>query len=123
MEEQKSDNFVLKKRIQTFKTAKGALIGLTDELVVDIVRAWERWPGTGKAFYASLGIKKEQLGFIMRKGKRLFKEGKEKLGPFTPIEAKPPRSSGAPIVLNWDKGKSIRFYQVEQLVEFLKKAA
>lgn len=118
------ENTILKKRLNTFKNAKGALYGLPDDLIIDLVRAWERWPGSAKSFYQSIGIKKQQMGFIIKKGKRLFKEGTEKLGPFTPVEVKSsPDCQKAPMILNWDKKKSISFYQVDHLVEFLKKAA
>lgn len=123
-------NLILKKRLNTFKNAKGALYGLPDDLVIDLVHAWERWPGTAKSFYQSIGIKKQQMGFIIKKGKRLFKEGKEKLGSFTPVPVQntgtpstPGTSGKVPIIVNWDKKKSIRFYQVNHLIEFLKKCA
>jgi len=118
------ENTILKKRLNTFKNAKGALYGLSDDLIIDLVKAWERWPGTAKSFYQSIGIKKQQMGFIIKKGKQLFKDGKEKLGPFIPVEIKPSTDCPkAPMILNLDRKKSIRFYQVDHLVEFLKKAA
>lgn len=127
MKDSNQENAILKKRLNTFKNAKGALYGLPDNLIIDLVRAWERWPGTAKSFYQSIGIKKQQMGFIIKKGKRLFKEGKEKLGPFTPVEPREPSASHSdqkvPIVVKWDKKRTIRFYQVEHLVEFLKKCA
>jgi hypothetical protein len=124
MNDSNQENTILKKRLNTFKNAKGALYGLPDELIIDLVRAWERWPGSAKSFYQGIGIKKQQMGFIIKKGKRLFKEGAEKLGPFIPIEVKPNEDSQkAPMILNWDKKNSISFYQVDHLVEFLKKAA
>lgn len=121
------DNLILKKRLNTCRTSTGRLSQIPDDLIIDIVRAWERWPSTAKSFYTSLGIKKQQMGSIIKKGKRLFKEGKEKLGPFTPIQTEqaptPPADNKVPIILNWDKKKSIRFYQINHLVEFLKKCA
>jgi hypothetical protein len=119
-----NENLILKKRLNTCRTNKGSLVKIPDDLVVDIVRAWERWPGTAKSLYTSLGIQKQQLSNIIRKGKKLFKEGRERLGPFTPVEVKPATDCpNAPIILRWDRKKSIRFYQVDHLVEFLKKAA
>lgn len=121
---QEHENLILKKRLNTFKTGKGSLIGLPDDLVLDVIRTWERWTGTSKSLCQGLGIKDKQLAFIIKKGKRVLKDGKEKLGPFTPVEVKtPPDDQKAPIILMWDKKRSIRFYQVGQLVEFLKQAA
>ena len=127
MSDNNQKNLILKKRLNTFKNAKGSLYGISDDLIIELVQAWERWPDTAKSFYQSIGIKKEQMGFIIKKGKRLFKEGKEKLGPFVPLESNNSHSSlsnqKVPIILNWDKKKTIRFYQVEHLIEFLKKCA
>ena len=121
------ENLILKKRLNTCRTSAGRLSQIPDALVIDIVRAWERWPGTAKSFYSSLGLKKQQMGSIIKKGKRLFKEGKEKLGGFSPIPTQVSTSQQStdkiPIIVNWDKKKSIRFYQVSHLVEFLKKCA
>lgn len=120
-------NLILKKRLNTCRTSTGRLSKIPDDLIIDVVRAWERWPGTGKSFYTALGLTKDQLGPILKKGKRLFKEGKDKLGPFTPIETPgQPASPGGqkvPMIVQWDKKKSIRFYQVNHLIDFLKKCA
>jgi len=126
-EETNATNLILKKRLNTCRSSTGRLSQVPDDLVIDIVRAWERWPGTAKSFYQSIGIKKQQMGSIIKKGKRIFREGKEKLGPFIPVEGQeqpsPPSNKKVPIVLNWDKKKTIRFDEVGQLVEFLKKCA
>ena len=128
--ENNAELIVLKKRLNTFRTGKGALVSLPDDLVLDIIKAWERWTGNSKSLTQNLGIKKEQLAFIIKKGKKLLKEGKKTLGPFTPIEVKSSSSNDlgnfgnkTPIILNWDKKTTIRFYHVNDLVEFLKKSA
>lgn len=124
MKDENSENLILKKRLNTFRSPKGSVVGVPDDLIVDIVRAWERWTGTAKSFYQSIGLKKQQLASLIKKGKRLFKDGKEKLGPFTPLEIKAPTDCNKiPIILNWDKKKTIRFYEVGHLIEFLKKAS
>ena len=126
-ENQDNENLILKKRLNTCRTSKGTLTCVPDELIIDIIRVWEKWPGTAKSLYTSLGLKKQQLSNIITKGKKLLKSGKQALGPFTPVEIKnsTPKEfdNKIPIVLNWDKRKNIRFYQVDHLVEFLKKAA
>lgn len=120
-------NLILKKRLNTCRTSTGRLSQIPDDLIIDIVKSWERWPGTGKSFYTAIGIKKEQMASIIKKGKRLFKEGKDQLGSFTPIETQAPpqgpTSQKVPIIVQWDKKKSIRFYQVSHLVDFLKSCA
>ena len=119
MNDQNSVNLVLRKRLNTCRNANGNLLGIPDELIMDIIKTWEQWPGTGKSFYSSIGIKKEQMANIIKKGKRLFKEG-YKPGTFTSVQVKVPSQTKAPIVLNLDKNKTLRFYQVDQLMEFLK---
>lgn len=119
MNDQNSENLILKKRLNSYRGPKGNLLGLPDELILDIIKTWERWPGTGKSYYSSLGIKKEQMANIIKKGKRLLKDG-HKMTPFTAVEVKAPSMAKAPIVLSLDKNKTLRFYQVDQLMEFLK---
>ena len=120
-------NLILKKRLNTCRSSTGRLSNIPDDLIADIVHAWERWPGTAKSFYSSIGIKKQQMGSIIKKGKRLVREGKEKLGGFVPVQSSQQTMNSSeqkvPISVQWDKRKSIRFYQIEHLVEFLKKSA
>jgi len=52
------DSVVLKKRLSTFRSKTGQLRGISDDLVVDLLRAWESWSGSSKEFYQSLGISK-----------------------------------------------------------------
>ena len=65
--EQNSEHLILKKRLNTCRTSKGNLVKIPNELVIDIMRAWERWTGTAKSFYQSLGLKKQQLANIIKK--------------------------------------------------------
>jgi len=124
IQQQPQENLVLKKRLNTFRNDKGAIRRVPDDLVLDVLRAWEQWPGNAKSFYQSIGLNKQQLSAMIKKGKQLLKDGPEKLGPFTPLEIKPIATcQSGPIVLKWDQKKSIRFYQVDHLVEFLKKVA
>ena len=57
-EHQEQPNFILKKRLSTFKNDKGAIRGVSDELIMDILKTWEQWTGSAKSFYQSLGLKK-----------------------------------------------------------------
>lgn len=126
-EEQSDQSLVLKKRLSICRNSNGRLSQIPDDLIVDILKTWERWPSTAKSFYQGVGIKKEQFACIMKKGKRLFKEGKEKLGPFVPIDiqnsSSTPTEQNAPIILQLENNKTISFYNVGHLVEFLKISA
>jgi len=120
-----TENIVLKKRLSSFRTENGRLTKISDDLLVDILRAWEAWTGTAKEFYVGLGLKKDQLAPMIKKAKKLAKSGAYGSGEFKEIklDSLVGASSGMPIEISWDKGKVIRFSQVEALVDFLKKVA
>jgi hypothetical protein len=123
------DNAILKKRLSTFRSVKGSLARISNDVVMDVHKAWESWEGNTVVFAREIGITSAQLGVIIKKGKRLIKEGVVTESEFKQIQA-PSASSedsldcgkGA-IVMKWEKGKLIRFSAVDQLVDFLKKVA
>ena len=120
------DNTILKKRLSTFRTEKGVLKNVSDELLIDILRAWEGWPGNSKDFYTSIGVSFKQMAKLMGKAKKLHREGRFPESEFKEIrvESSPSAFTGpCSIELSWEQGKVIRFGQVEQLVDFLKKVA
>ncbi len=122
------DFTVLKKRISTFKTSKGTLSRVSDEVIIDLLRSWESWPGTSKEFYQNLGVSKQQLGGLIGKGKQSVKSGIVTEGEFSEIKVETPTSKevvscGDKIVLKWEKGNIIHFAKVDQLIDFLKKVA
>jgi len=122
------DFTVLKKRLSTFKTSKGTLSRVSDEVIIDLLRSWESWPGTSKEFYQNLGVSKQQLGGLIGKGKQLVKSGMVTESEFSEInveasESKEVISCKDKIVLKWEKGNVIHFAQVDQLIDFLKKVA
>lgn len=123
------DHSILRKRLTTFKSSKGNLIKVSDELLFDLIRAWESWTGTSTELAKDLGINVKQLSFIVRKAKKLHREGRFPESEFKEIkinsesgqiiESSP--CSGVEII--WNNGKIIRFSQVDLLVDFLKKVA
>jgi hypothetical protein len=119
------DNVVLRKRLSSFRTKKGSYTRVSDDLLVDILRAWESWAGSSKEFYQSLGVRKGQLAPMIKKGKKLSKKGNYGSGEFKELklESLVGAPSGMPIEISWENGKVIRFSQVEALVDFLKKVA
>lgn len=122
------DNTVLRKRLSTFKSSGGSLIKVSDDLLFDVIRAWEAWAGTSTDLAKELGVNVKQVSFLVRKAKKLQREGKFPESEFKEIkiESSPtPSFSGSPcgIEIAWDNGKIIRFGQVEQLVDFLKRVA
>ncbi len=121
------DNVVLKKKLNTFKSDKGTLYKVSDEVVLEVLRAWEHWPGKVSEFYRDIGLSKMQMVTMIQKAKRLVKNGMAPPDDFKEIKVADlgavdlPPCSG--IELAWDNSKVIRFQQVDQLIDFLKKVA
>lgn len=122
------DMDILKKRLSSYRTPKGRLTRVPDELLVDILLAWEQWTGPGSGFYSALGADHRKMAGLIGRAKKLKREG------FFPEEVfkeiKISEAGGSPssgpcqgIEIAWDNGKVIRFNQVDLLVEFLKKVA
>ncbi len=48
------ENGVLKKRLNTYKSGRGVLRKVDDEVVMEVLRAWENWPGSAADLYREL---------------------------------------------------------------------
>lgn len=120
---------ILKKKVSSFRTEGGRITKVSDELVMEILHAWEQWSGPASGFYSTIGVNHRKLAKIIGKGKRLKREGhfpvedfKEiNIGTEFSVPAQTSPCSG--IEMSWDNGKLIRFQQVDQLIDFLKKVA
>lgn len=118
---------VLKKKISTFRGEGGKVRITDDQLYMEILRAWEQWKGSSKDFFRTIGVSKSGLAAIIGKAKRMRREGHFPAEEFKEIRVAEVGSaavapcSGVEII--WDNGKLIRFSQVEQLIDFLKKVA
>lgn len=117
---------VIKKRLNTFKTSKGTLTRVSDDVVMEVLRGWESWSGKAVDFYREIGISKQQLWVLIKKGKSLVKSGRVAESEFKEISV--PMTGGVSagfdgvgMELKLDGNRSIRFGQVEQLVDFLKR--
>jgi hypothetical protein len=121
------DNAILKKRLNTFKSSKGTLRRVSDEVVLEVLRAWENWSGKSVELYRELGLSKMQMATMIQKAKRLVKSGVIVENEFKELSSDIQASQntqnlGRGIELLWGD-KVIRFYEVEHLIDFLKKAA
>lgn len=120
---------VLKKRLNTFKSSNGTLRNISDEVIIDVLRAWEHWSGSSADLYRDLGLSKMQLVTILKKAKRLVKSGVVTESEFREVNIEgiiPPPSEKGPcskIEVIWSDNRIIRFDEVEQLIDFLKKVA
>lgn len=120
------DNSVLKKRLNTYKTSKGTLKNVGDDVLMEVLRAWENWPGTTSDLYRDLGLSKTQLFILIKKAKRLVSSGAAAVSEFKEVKigGDAPSSGGTcRIEIAWDNGRLIRFAEVSQLIDFLKKVA
>ena len=120
------DTEILKKKLSTYKSSSGKLRNVGDELLMEILSAWENWTGTAASFYRAIGTSKNSLASILGKAKRLKREGRDLPGGFEEIrmdsvEVPPPGFHGIELV--WDNNRVIRFESVDMVVDFLKKAA
>jgi len=114
---------VLKKKISTFRS-DGGRVRISDEhLLLEILSEWEKWTGPADGFYKAIGVSAKGMGSIIGRAKKLRREG------FPAQDFKEIKISGSPpgpcqgIEIAWGEGKLIRFQQVDQLVDFLKKVA
>ncbi len=121
---------ILKKKLSTYKNSQDQVRGVPDELLLEVLSGWEHWTGTKSEFYRSIGIGYKGMASMMGKAKRLRREGKVPISEFKEITDAvlgggigPNSYAGQGIELTWDQGKVIRFPQVEQLIDFLKKVA
>ena len=119
------DTEILKKKLSTYKTDKGRLKNVSDDLLVEILAAWESWSGTANSFYKAIGTNYKSFASLLGKAKRLKREGYESSG-FEEIKIEssgelPPGGHGIELV--WDNNRLLRFESVDMVVDFLKKAA
>ncbi len=119
---------VLKKKISTFRGDGGRVRITEDDLLMEILRAWEQWTGPTSGFYTAIGVSQKGMASIIGKAKKLRREGHFPAEEFKEIKVDPTSGTGfnggpCGIEMSWDNGKVIRFSEVSQLVDFLKKVA
>lgn len=122
---------VLKKKISSYRTSGGYLKNVSEELMAETLLAWEQWTGPAKGFYGALGVNKYSLARLIGSAKKLRREGfptdgfKEiKLASAAGVTGvSVPGGPCSGIEMSLENGKLVRFQQVDQLVDFLKKVA
>lgn len=114
----------LKKKLSSFKYEDGCLRNVSNDLLMEILSAWEQWSGPACKFYTSIGTNHKRFRSLLGKAKRLKREGYQS-SEFEEIKITPPSlsSSGYGVELVWDNNRIIRFESVDLVVDFLKKAA
>jgi hypothetical protein len=125
------DNITLKKKLSTYVSDKGYLKNVSDDVLYEVLLAWENWTGSSKEFYRSLGFSHAQMASVIGKAKKLKREGVFGEGEFKEVKVDgmtPGTRDGASgpcaaAEVVWGNGKVIRFSGVDLLLDFLKKAS
>lgn len=125
------DLTLLRKKISSYRTPTGKITRLPDELLAEILHAWEQWTGPGSGFYKALGADHRKMASLMGRAKQLKRDGAFDGLSFTEVVVDESESSevqsnqtqiGRGIELVY-KNNIIRFGNSELLMDFLKKAA
>jgi hypothetical protein len=120
---------VIKKKISTYRSTDGKLRKVGDELLMEVLAAWEQWTGPAGGFYSAIGVDHRKMASLIGRAKRLKQEGYG-ISEFKEMEVEGQNHgnvipllpcNGAEVI--WNDGKIIRFSQMDLLLEFLKKAA
>ena len=123
------DLTVLSKKISSYRTPTGKITNIPNELLGEILYAWEQWTSTPRSFYTQLGVSYPKMGKLMGKAKQLKRDGAFDGLNFTEVVVEGSEShnfipvGGCGIELVWDNNKIIRFGSAELLMDFLQKAA
>ncbi len=123
------DAEILKKKISTYRGEGGRLRIKDDALYMEILSVWEQWKGPSKEFYRAIGVSKSGMAAIIGKAKKMRREGHFPAEEFREIKVSDDSIVSSSLIgcnvieLAWENGRLIRFGQVEQLIDFLKKAA
>ena len=119
---------ILKKKISSYRTPKGRVTNLPDELLAEILHAWEQWTGPSSGFYRRLNVDQRKLAKLMGKAKQLKREGAFDGLQFAEAEVETSDSlpvsnySDCGIQLVWNN-QLIKFGNSDLLLDFLKKVA
>jgi hypothetical protein len=123
------DNVTLRKKLSTYESDKGYLKNVSDDVLYEVLVAWENWTGSTKEFYRSLGFTAAQMASVIGKAKKLKREGRFGEGEFKAVKIEgqlAEASESGPCLgmeVLWGNGRVIRFAQVDLLLDFLKKSA
>jgi hypothetical protein len=123
------DPSTLKKKLSTYLSDKGYLRNVREDLLFEVLTAWEGWSGSAKDFYRSIGFSQRQMAGLIGKAKKLKRDGYFGNENFKELKIEMPETSPGlegpctHIELTWQQGKVIRFPAVTQLLEFLQKAS
>ena len=101
------DLVTLKKKLSSYTSDRGYLLNVSDEVLYEVLIAWENWTGPSKDFYRSLGFSQKQMASVIGKAKKLKREGYFGEGDFKQIKidssaALPVGSGGGGVEVVWN---------------------
>jgi hypothetical protein len=110
------DLSVLSKKISSYRSPKGQVRNLPNELLGEILHVWEQWTGSALGFYSAIGVNQKKMASIMGKAKQLKRDGAFDGLNFTEVILEQesgqvmelPPCSGVELV--WEGGRIIRFH-------------
>lgn len=117
---------VLKKKLSTFRGEGGRVTGVNDDVLLELLSSWEHWTGTSREFYKTIGLSQTGMSNMIRKAKRLKREGHSMPFEEVSIEGVTNTDNPSPITCDIEvqhNDKIIRFRKVDPLIEYLKKTA
>ena len=83
------DLVTLKKKLSTYESDKGYLKNVSDDVLYEVIVAWENWTGPTKDFYRGLGFSHAQMAGVVGKAKKLKREGHFGSGEFKALKVDP----------------------------------
>jgi hypothetical protein len=116
---------VLKKKLNAYRRPKGSFQAVKSDILVELLRVWEKHTGPSYQMAQKLGMHPKQLGRLIQQARKVVREHAVDDQTFQEIAldaALPVNQSGSGIEVVWDKGRIIRLPNTDVLVDFLRKA-
>jgi hypothetical protein len=105
---------ILRRKISTYCTEGGYIKNVSDELLMEILHAWENWTGSSSAFYDALNVDFRKMASLIGKAKKMKREGHFAAETFKEVAVEQPSAPLMPsqelISLQWDQE---RYYEKE----------
>lgn len=117
---------VLKKKLSSFRGEGGRVTKVSDDLLLEILAAWEQWTGSAKDFYRGIGSNSKKMARMIGKAKQLKRDGATMPFQEVVIEGMTDTSTPQPLACDievQDSHRIIRFKKVDLLVDYLKKVS